>query len=79
MEDTSYSYVKEFFAAIDDTYYGWPKPFNYESVPILLRLLDKYWKSKSSIEFLEALQIRYTALTIEQGDNPDDFPVPKTI
>lgn len=27
-ENAQYSFVKEFFAAIDDTKHGWPTPFN---------------------------------------------------
>lgn len=50
-----YSYVKEFFAAIDDVKDGWPAPLNDQSAPILLRLLEKYWFSQYSNEFVEAL------------------------
>jgi hypothetical protein len=64
-ERTQYSFVKEFFAAVDDKEHGWPAPFNYQAVPILLRLLEKYWVSNNKAEFVEALQFRYAALLKE--------------
>lgn len=79
LQDTKYSFVKEFFAAIDDTRNGWPTPFNNESVPISLRLLEKYWISEHTEEFLEGLLLRYHALASEQGDHIDSYQHPKSI
>jgi hypothetical protein len=64
-EQTQYSFIKEFFAAVDDKEHGWPAPFNFQSVPILLRLLEKYWVSNNKAEFVEALQLRYVSLLKE--------------
>jgi hypothetical protein len=68
LDDAKYSFVKEFFAAIDDAKFGWPLPFNYQAVPLTLRLLEKYWVSEHEAEFVEALYFRYQALASEQGD-----------
>ena len=59
LEGAEYSFVKEFFAAIDHHELGWPAPFNAESVPVLLRYLEKYWYSSIKEEFLDGLRLRY--------------------
>ena len=69
LEGVKYSFVKEFFAAMDSSTYGWPTPFNEQSAPIILRLLEKYWFSSNKDEFLEALIFRYQALLTAQGDD----------
>ena len=78
-DGANYSYVKEFFAAIDSNTYGWPAPFNEQAVPILLRLLEKYWFSHSQDEFKEALIFRYDALLQHNNENPGDFFYPNSI
>jgi hypothetical protein len=62
LQNTEYSYVKEFFAAIDHSTEGWPAPFTQQSVSILFRLFDKYWHSTHKAEFIESLQLRFNAL-----------------
>ncbi len=74
LQETNYSFVKEFFAAIDDAEFGWPMPFNYQSVPMVLRLLEKYWVSEHTAEFVEAITLRYRALATEQGDTDVSNP-----
>lgn len=40
VQGSNYSFVKEFFAAIDDVELGWSAPFTPQVVPLLIRQLE---------------------------------------
>lgn len=48
-------------------------------MPILLRLLEKYWFSASQNEFQESLVFRYDALLQHNNEDPTDFFYPNTV
>jgi hypothetical protein len=42
VEDSDYSFVKEFFAGIDHANLAFTMPFNEAALPVFLRLFEKY-------------------------------------
>lgn len=69
VEGSDYSFVKEFFAAIDNSSLGWAAPFDTEALPILLRLYLKSPLTTQKDELLEALRLRYQESMTEGGQD----------
>lgn len=67
VEGSDYSFVKEFFAAIDNSSLGWAAPFDTEALPVLLRLYLKSPLATNKAEVLEALRLRYQESMTEAG------------
>jgi hypothetical protein len=59
VEDSDYSFVKDFFAGIDQANLAFTMPFNEAALPIFLRLFEKYAQSPNIPELVEALAKRY--------------------
>jgi hypothetical protein len=59
VEDSDYSFVKEFFAGVDHANLAFTMPFNEAALPVFLRLFEKYAQSPNIPELVEALSKRY--------------------
>ena len=59
IEDSDYSFVKEFFAGVDSANQSFTMPFNEAALPVFLRLFEKYADSPNIPELVEALAKRY--------------------
>lgn len=79
LKGTKYSFVKEFFAAVDHAEMAWPAPFSHDTVPVALRYLSNYWYTELKDEFLYGLRLRYHALLDQNEIDKTKLRDPLTI
>lgn len=79
VHQSDYSFVKEFFAGIDDSEKGFAMPFNEEALPIFLRLFLKYSSSPNTPELIEAIQKRYEKVYLENKQEPGIIQKPENL